>query len=250
MIERLLEGKQALVTGGSRGIGKAVVETYLKAGADVIYVSTKESPHHAELKEIAGASKTTLSFIPADLGKKDSVNACLDQVEKDFGHVHILVNNAGITRDALLIGMRDEYWEEVLQVNLSSPFLFCKRLGHKMASKRDGVIINMSSIAGIVGNQGQSNYSASKAGLIGFTKTIARELSPRSVRVNVIAPGLIETDMTNVLGEKILNGFLSQIALKRPGKSEEIAQVALFLASDMSSYITGQVIVVDGGMIA
>ncbi|MGE4453448.1 MAG: 3-oxoacyl-[acyl-carrier-protein] reductase [Sphaerochaeta sp.] len=230
------EKKHALVTGGSRGIGKAIIETLLQEGCEVWYLSRSK------------AEDLDAKHISCDMADRSSVEEALKTVISQAKHIDILINNAGITRDGLIMRMKDEAWDDVIAVNLTSVFLTCRMIGRLMASQRHGSIVNISSVVGIVGNGGQTNYAASKAGIIGFSKSLAKELAARSVRVNVVAPGFIETAMTGVLNEKIKDQIRTQIPLSRIGNTEEVAQSVAFLASDKASYITGQVLAVDGGM--
>ncbi len=242
----LLESKVAVVTGASRGIGRAIVERFVQEGAKVALISRSDGAIRfaQELKEkgydVEGYQLDVSDYQACqDIGKK---------ILERFGRVDILVNNAGITRDTLLLRMTEEDWDTVIRVNLKSVFNMTKAFVPQMVRQRQGVIINMSSVVGRGGNAGQANYSASKAGIIGFTKSLAKELGGRNIRCNVIAPGFIETDMTNILPEQVRKNWIGNIPLKRAGKPEEVASVAVFLASDMSSYITGQVINVCGGV--
>jgi len=231
--------KTALVTGGSRGIGREIVLALLKEGFEVWYLSRSQG---------AEISSDRIHWVACDMGKAESVEKALDAVLEATKRIDVLVNNAGITRDGLIMRMSDEAWEEVLRVNLTAAFLMCRRVSRVMASQRAGVIVNMSSVVGITGNGGQTNYAASKAGLIGFSKSLARELAGRSVRVNVVAPGFIETEMTEVLPSAVKESLKSQIPLGRMGSATEVAQAVAFLCSDAASYITGQVLAIDGGM--
>lgn len=229
-----LRGKRALVTGGSRGIGEAIVDDLLKAGVEVWYFSRTEGRQG--------------HWIECDLGSRDAIDHALEVFFEATKEVDILVNNGGITRDNLLMRLSDEGWDEVLEVNLTAAFRICRRVSRVMASQRRGVIVNISSVVGINGNGGQTNYSASKAGLIGFSKSLAKEVAGRNVRVNVIAPGFIETEMTQVLSEGVKGEILGQIPLKRMGRAPEVSQPLLFLCSDGASYITGEVLTVAGGL--
>ena len=240
-----ISGKKALITGASRGIGKAVAERFLEAGAEVWGLSTKEP---ADLQERMEKTGGKLRWLTVDLGKLTEVEGAIDSALKESGGFDILVNNAGITKDNLSFRMSIEEWQKVIDVNLSAAFFIARTVGRDMIRKRGGSIINMTSVVGIHGNGGQANYSASKAGLIGITKSLAQEVASRGVRVNAIAPGFIESDMTSVLSQDIKDKMMTIIPLKRAGKPEDIAEAALFLASDSSSYITGQVLPVDGGM--
>lgn len=231
------EQKHALVTGGSRGIGREIVKVLLSQGYAVWSLSRSTSEEQENLHHVG-----------CDMADRSSVEAALETVVKEAGTLDVLVNNAGITRDGLIMRMKDEAWDEVLAVNLTSVFLTCRRISRLMANQRKGSIINISSVVGIMGNGGQTNYAASKAGIIGFSKSLARELSARNVRVNVIAPGFIDTAMTEVLSETLRLQIATQIPLGRIGKAEEVANAVAFLASEKASYITGQVLAVDGGM--
>ena len=230
--------KHALVTGGSRGIGLAIVENLSSLGYEIWYLSRSKASIEGE----------HLHHIECDISDRASVETALETVVKEAKYIDVLVNNAGITRDGLIMRMKDEAWDEVLAVNLTSVFLTCRRIGRVMASQRQGAIINISSVVGIMGNGGQTNYAASKAGIIGFSKSLARELASRSVRVNVVAPGFIETSMTDSLSESLKEQIATQIPLGRMGAAEEVAQAVAFLASENARYITGQVLAVDGGM--
>ncbi len=244
-----LKDKVALVTGGSRGIGKAIVEALAEAGAKVVftYVSSDEKAKQMEADSLAknqqvfGFKANAESFAAAD--------ACLTFVLEKFQRLDILVNNAGITRDQLLLRMSEEDFDLVIDANLKSVFNYTKLAMKPMMSQRAGRIINISSVVGINGNPGQSNYVASKAGVIGFTKAIAKEVASRNITVNAVAPGFIGTDMTGKLNEKQKETIISQIPLKKIGKPEDIAHAVLFLASEYAEYITGQTIVVDGGLV-
>lgn len=245
---QLLQDKKIIITGGSRGIGKAIVEAALQEGASVCSINRSPSPHLEELNNLAAQQKTALHWIYADVSEEASITQAVQEAAKLLGGVDVLINNAGITRDGLLFGMKKEAWDSVIHTNLSSAFYTSKVVARMMARQKSGSIINMTSVVGIMGNGGQANYSASKAGLIGLTKSVAREVGSRGVRVNAIAPGFIQTDMTEVLSDQVKEDLQKQIPLQRIGDAEEVAKVALFLASDMSTYITGQVIQVDGGM--
>jgi len=243
-----LSGKVALVTGGSRGIGRSIVLQLAHSGADVAftYRSRVEEANSLVAELLAmGRKATAFQSNAADTNQSNEV---VQNVIKDFGRLDILVNNAGITKDGLLMRMSEQDWDDVITTNLKSVFNFTKAACRQMMSQQSGKIINISSVVGVVGNAGQSNYVASKAGVIGFTKSIAKELASRNVQVNAIAPGFIETDMTEKLNEKQKEAILGIIPQKRIAKTEEIAAVVCFLASNDSSYITGQTINVDGGM--
>ncbi|WP_127009190.1 3-oxoacyl-[acyl-carrier-protein] reductase [Veillonella sp. CHU110] len=244
-----LTGKVALVTGASRGIGQAAAIELAKAGADIIVNFIGNEAVAQETVEAIEALGRKAIKIKANVGDADDVQAMVDEAHATFGHIDILVNNAGITRDGLLIRMKDSDWDEVLNINLKGVYLVTKAVAKLMVKQRAGRIINMTSVSGVTGNVGQVNYAAAKAGVIGFTKTCAKELAARGITVNAIAPGFIETAMTDVLPEKIKEGIAATVPLGRMGQPEEIAGVVTFLASDFASYITGQVLNVDGGMV-
>ncbi len=244
----MLQGKTALVTGGSRGIGEAIVTRFLEEGAHVFSLSRSKGEKYDEFAKIAEKQGTSFTWIKTDISKKEDIESAVAEILKTAARVDILVNNAGITRDGLIFRMKDEEWDDVIKTNLTSAFLLCRGISRAMIKQRQGSIINISSVVGITGNAGQSNYAASKAGLIGLTKSLAREVAARGVRVNAIAPGFVDTLMTEKLGEKAREALLEGIPLKRTAKPAEIAETVLFLASDRSSYITGQVLAVDGGM--
>jgi 3-oxoacyl-[acyl-carrier protein] reductase len=244
-----LEGKIAIITGASRGIGKGIAEKFISQGATVVftYASSDDKARalEAELAAMGGKAKGYKS----DAADFNAAQALIDQVVADFGTVDILVNNAGITRDTLLMRMSEEQWDEVMRVNLKSVFNLTKAVIKPMLKAKAGSIINMSSVVGVKGNAGQANYAASKAGIIGFTKSVAAELGSRNIRCNAIAPGFIETEMTGALDEKTVQEWRNAIPLKRGGTTEDVANATLFLASDMSAYITGQTLHVCGGML-
>ncbi len=241
----LLKEKKALVTGASRGIGRAIVDVFLKEGAEVWGLSTKEPEDLAERKAEADGK---LHWISADLSELSAVDALAEEAVKSSGGFDILVNNAGITKDGLSFRLSLEDFQKVLDVNLTASFLIARTIARDMIRRRAGSIINMSSVIGMHGNGGQANYAASKAGLIGVTKSLAQEVASRGVRVNAIAPGFILSDMTDKIPEAARERYIESIPLKRMGKGEDIAGAALFLASDLSTYITGQVLPVDGGL--
>jgi len=240
-----LNGKKALITGAGRGIGKTIADRFLAAGAEVWGLDIRE-PDDLSARVEKSAGK--LHWISADLSKTAEVDGVIENAIKESGGFDILVNNAGITKDNLSFRMSLEEWQKVIDINLSASFFVARTIARDMIKKRSGSIINMASVVGIHGNGGQANYSASKAGLIGVTKSLANEVASRGVRVNAIAPGFIETDMTAVLPQEVKQKMIDVIPLKRNGKQEDVAEAALFFASDSSSYITGQVLPVDGGM--
>ncbi len=243
----LLKGKKAIVTGGSRGIGRAIVEDFLREGAIVYYISRTKSDSHGEMESLAKEKGGAVFWKEGDVSK-DSIVDVINEIIAEAEVIDILVNNAGITRDGLIFRMSSEDWDTVLNVNLKSAFLTSKVVARLMTKQRKGAIINISSVVGVIGNAGQTNYSASKAGIIGLTKSLAREVASRNIRVNAVAPGFVETDMTRKLGEKAREVLKTQIPLGRTAQPEEIAKVVSFLASENASYITGQVLLVDGGM--
>jgi 3-oxoacyl-[acyl-carrier protein] reductase len=240
-----LSGKKAFITGASRGIGRAIADRFLEEGAEVWGLGTGEP---ADLPERISRSGGKLRWVSADLGNLGGLEALVEGRIREAEGFDILVNNAGITRDNLSFRMSLEDWQKVLDVNLSAAFIIARTVGRDMIRRRSGAIINMSSVVGIHGNGGQVNYAASKAGLIGLSKSLARETAGRGVRVNAIAPGYIASDMTDAVPEAMREKMLDQIPLKRIGSPGDVASAALFLASDEASYITGQVLAVDGGM--
>jgi len=243
------ENKTVLVTGGSRGIGREVAMKYAENGYDVIinYVSDKTDVESLS-KEFEEKGISSL-LVKADVSKIEEVEELVKKAIEKFGKIDVLVNNAGITKDNLLIRMSEEEFDKVIDINLKGTFLVTKAVSKYMMKKRQGSIINLSSVVGVTGNAGQSNYSASKSGIIGFTKSIAKELASRNIRANVVAPGFIETDMTEVLSDTIKDAINNQIPMKKMGTAREVAELTYFLGADNSSYITGQVINVDGGMV-
>lgn len=245
----LLQDKVVLITGASRGIGKSIAEECVKQGAKVAfsYLSSEEKAIALE-KELTAGGGIAKGF-KSNAAIFDEAQKLVDDVVAEFGTVDVLVNNAGITRDTLLMRMSEEQWDEVINTNLKSAFNLTKAVQRPMLKARSGSIINMSSVVGVSGNAGQSNYSASKAGLIGFTKSIAQELGSRNIRSNAIAPGFIETEMTEVLDQTVVDGWRNSIPLKRGGQPTDVANLVVFLGSDMSTYITGQTIHVCGGML-
>ncbi len=243
-----LKGKNALVTGGGRGIGASIAKALASEGVNVIITDINESSASATLDEISKIGFGKGYFYHMNVADAKSVSECVEKVQKDRGNIDILVNNAGITKDNLLIRMKEEDWDAVLNVNLKGAFNCTKAVTPIMMKSRWGRIINISSIVGVIGNKGQANYSASKAGLIGFTKSCAQELSSRNITVNAIAPGFIVSDMTNSLSDEVKKDFFSKIPLGRFGTAEEIANLVCFLSSDKAAYMTGQVLGINGGM--
>ena len=240
-----LENKKALVTGAYRGIGKVISDLFISHGAEVWGLDYLTPDDLAARVEEA---KGKLHWVTGDLSKLDAVDKLIEDTVKDAGGFDIVVNNAGITKDNLSFRMSLEEWQKVIDINLTAVFLISRTVGRDMIRKRTGSIINMASVVGIHGNGGQANYSASKAGVIGITKSLAKETASRGVRVNAVAPGYIATDMTSALSDEVKEAFMQHIPLKRMGTAQDVANAVLFLASDESVYITGQVIPVDGGM--
>ncbi len=244
---KLLEGKVALVTGGTRGIGKGIVETFVKQGARVAFTYAGSVEKAKEIEQAFDNGQ--VKAYQSDASDFDAAQQLVDQVISEFGQIDILVNNAGITKDNLLLRMNKEDWDSIIKVNLDSVFNLTKAVIKPMIKARSGSIINMSSVVGIQGNAGQANYAASKAGVIGFTKSVALELGSRGIRCNAVAPGFIETEMTAALEEKVINEWRNDVPLKRGGLPEDVANACVFLGSEMSSYVTGQVLNVDGGLL-
>ena len=246
---KLLEGKNILITGGSRGIGKSIVEVLFNSGANVGFTfSSSQSAANEIAKNLNSSSQKCIAY-KSDASKLDQCENLVESFLNDFETIDVLINNAGITKDNLLMRMGEDDFDKVIEVNLKSVFNMTKACQRVFLKNRNGSIINMSSVVGVKGNAGQSNYAASKAGIIGFSKSIAQELGSRSIRCNVIAPGFIKTEMTDNLSDSIIESWTENIPLKRPGESNDVANLCLFLASDLSSYITGQVINVDGGLL-
>jgi len=243
-----LQGKIAIVTGASRGIGKSIADTFVRAGAHVVYTSRSPKILEDAVKSIT-SEKGSASFFPCDVSEQKAFDSLVKDTIAKYHKIDILVNNAGLTRDGLLMRMSSEDWDQVMNVNLKGAFNGIKAVARIMMTQRSGRIINITSVVGIIGNAGQANYSASKAGLIGLSKSTAKELAARGITSNCIAPGFIKTDMTKDLPEKAKEKMLTQIPLGRIGKSEDIAAAALFLASEEAGYITGQTFTVDGGMV-
>ncbi|MBT3614367.1 MAG: 3-oxoacyl-[acyl-carrier-protein] reductase [Verrucomicrobia bacterium] len=244
----LLADKIALVTGAGRGIGRAVALAYAKMGADVVCVSRTEENSAKVAAEVEAIGRRAWA-VAVDVSDTAAVDAAAKGILESTGRIDILVNNAGVTRDNLLMRMSEEEWDTVIDTNLKGAFNFTKALTRPFIKQRSGRIINIASVIGLIGNAGQSNYAASKAALIGFTKSIAKELATRGITVNAIAPGFIETDMTAALSEKMREGILGNVPLERFGSPDDIAHAAVFLAMEPSGYITGQVLTVDGGMV-
>ena len=245
----ILTGKTALITGGTRGIGRGIVDRFLEEGADVAftYVSSPEKAN-AIAAELAAKHGRQVLAIQSDASDFNSAQAAVDQVVAAWGRLDILVNNAGITKDQLLMRMREADWDTVINTNLKSVFNMTKAVLRTMLKQRSGSIVNMSSIVGVQGNAGQANYAASKAGIIGFSKSVAQELGSRNIRSNAVAPGFIETEMTAALDPKVVEQWRADIPLKRGGTPTDVANACLFLASDLSAFITGQTLHVCGGM--
>ena len=245
---KFLTDKVALVTGASRGLGKAIALALAAEGASIAAVARSEAALAETIEAIRAASGTAEPFA-LDVSDDAAVDATIEKIAARFGHIDVLVNNAGITRDGLLMRMKSEDWDTVLDTNLKGAFLLTKPVSRLMIKQRAGRIINISSVIGLMGNAGQANYAASKAGLIGFTKSIAREFASRGITCNVVCPGFIETDMTKGLGEDLRKKLMEKIPLARLGQPEDIAGVVAFLTSPAASYITGQILTVDGGMV-
>ena len=246
---KLLEDKVVLITGASRGIGKSIAEECVKQGAKVAFTYLSSAEKAKALEDELSAQGGVAKGFKSDASKFDDAQKLVDDVVAEFGQIDVLVNNAGITRDTLLMRMTEDQWDEVMNTNLKSAFNLTKAVQRPMLKARKGSIINMSSVVGVSGNAGQSNYAASKAGLIGFTKSIAQELGSRNIRCNAIAPGFIETEMTAALDQNVVDEWRKSIPLKRGGTPKDVADLTVFLGSDMSTYVTGQTINVCGGML-
>jgi 3-oxoacyl-[acyl-carrier protein] reductase len=246
---KLLEGKTILITGGSRGIGKGIVKVLIENGANVAFTYASSASPALELSEKLNSSKTKCISYKSDASVFSDCEKLIENVINDFGNIDVLINNAGITKDNLLMRMSEEDYDRVMEVNMKSVFNMTKACQRTFLKNRKGSIINMSSVVGVKGNAGQSNYAASKSAIIGFSKSIALELGSRNIRCNVIAPGFIKTEMTDKLSDDLIQSWNENIPLKRAGESEDVANLCLFLASDLSNYITGQVINVDGGLL-
>ncbi|MEM9410865.1 MAG: 3-oxoacyl-[acyl-carrier-protein] reductase [Planctomycetota bacterium] len=244
-----LSGNTAVVTGASQGLGRQMAIALAASGAKVACVARNEQKLQATVDEITQAGGEA-EVMASDVGIADNVQSIVDKINEEWGRLDIVVNNAGITRDTLMPVMTDEQWDDVIATNLRGTFLFCRAASKVMMKQRYGRIINISSVSGLIGNPGQTNYSASKAGMIGLTRSLAKELAKRKVTVNAVAPGFIESDMTQALGDAILGEVKKRIPARRIGTAEDVASCVLFLASPAASYITGQVLTVDGGMTA
>ncbi len=246
---RLLESKNVIITGASRGIGRGIAQLFAKQGANIAFTYLSSFEEANLLEEELSINNIKVKAYKSDASNFNAANQLVDDVLKDFGSIDVLINNAGITKDNLLMRMSEEDFDVVMDINIKSVFNLTKAVTPIMLKKKSGSIINMSSVVGIKGNSGQANYAASKAAINGFTKSIALELGSRNIRCNSIAPGFIETEMTDSMGEDAIQKWRDKIPLKRGGKTQDIANTALFLASDMSTYVTGQVINVCGGML-
>jgi 3-oxoacyl-[acyl-carrier protein] reductase len=243
-----LNGKVAIVTGASSGIGQAIALAMAQAGSDVVVCGQNQERLAASAAKVTEAGRKVLQYA-MNISQADPVQQMVEDVQKQWGHIDIMVNNAGVTRDGLIIRMSEQDWDDVMTINLKSVFLCSKAVAKVMMKQRSGSIVNIASIIGLIGNPGQSNYSASKGGIIAFTKSIARELSSRNIRANAIAPGFIETPMTEKIPEALQKKMLESIPLGRYGKPEDVANLAVFLGSERAAYITGQVISICGGMV-
>ena len=243
------DNKVALVTGGTRGIGRKIAEKFAENGYNLVLNYVSSNVDLEVIKEAFKKYNNSVLILKADVSKYEECENLVKEAINKFGKVDVLFNNAGITKDGLIAMMKEENFSKVIDVNLKGTFNMCRNLVPYMMKNKSGNIVNISSVVGIVGNAGQSNYAASKAGVIGFSKALAKELAGRNIRVNAVAPGFIDTDMTSILSDKVKENIYSQIPLKRMGKAKEVANVVYFLSSEESSYITGQVINVDGGMV-
>jgi len=242
-----LDGKVAIVTGSARGIGRAIALELGHSGADVVISDIEQAEAQAAATEIRELGRRATAIV-CNVSKQSEVDALVRETIEEMGSLDIFVNNAGITRDGLALRMTEEQWNQVLDINLKGTFFGCQAAAKAMVKARRGKIVNIASVVGLIGNFGQANYSASKAGVIALTRTLAKELAPRNINVNAVAPGLIETEMTRQLPEKARQAFLQNIPLQRPGTPEDVARVVCFLCSAASDYITGQCIAIDGGM--
>ncbi|MGS2760844.1 3-oxoacyl-[acyl-carrier-protein] reductase [Sinomicrobium sp. M5D2P9] len=246
---KLLEGKTAIITGASRGIGKGIAQVFARQGANVAFTYSSSAEAAAELEKELVSLGVKAKGYKSNAASFEEAQKLAEDVLAEFGSIDVLINNAGITKDNLLMRISEEDFDKVIEVNLKSVFNMTKAVQRTMLKQRKGSIINMSSVVGVKGNAGQTNYAASKAGILGFTKSVALELGSRNIRCNAIAPGFIETEMTAVLDEKTVQGWRDAIPLKRGGTPEDVANACVFLGSDMSAYVTGQVLNVDGGML-
>ena len=244
----IFDGKVAVVTGAARGIGRAIAEKLAREGADVAVCDLQVEWLADTAAAVQGLGRKALP-LAVDVGDGETVNACITEVVKVFGKVDIMVNNAGITKDTLLVRMSDDDWDAVLRVNLKGTFLFSRAVAKVMMKQRSGAIVNIASVIGLIGNAGQCNYAASKAGVIALTKSTAKELASRGVRVNAIAPGFISSKMTDALSQEVRDQMMANIPLARFGEPSDIAKAVVFLASDEASYVTGQTLSVNGGMV-
>lgn len=245
---KLLEGKIAIITGATRGIGKGIAEVFAKHGAQIAFTYVSSDEQAKEVEKMLTSYGVKAKGYKSNAANLKQAEEFIAAVVADFGRFDVIVNNAGITRDGLLMRMSEENWDDVINTNLKSVFNITKAALKTLLGQRSGSIINMSSVVGIEGNAGQSNYAASKAGIIGFTKSIAQEIGSRNIRCNAICPGFIETEMTAQLNQEIMKGWIEDIPMKRPGTPEDVANATLFLASDLSAYVTGQTLNVCGGM--
>lgn len=247
----MFNGKNVVVTGGSRGIGAAIVEAFAKNGANVIFTYNSNEVTAYDIKNELEKKYPEQMFKPVqcDVSKNSSVNEFYENYLDNDESLDVLVNNAGITDDSLMIMLDSDKWEKVIQTNLTGAYYLTQKVSYKMLKQRNGSIVNISSVAGVYGNAGQCNYSAAKAGLIGMSKSLSKEMAPSNVRVNVVAPGFIATDMTDKLGESVRESIIDKIAIKRMGEAVDVANAVIFIASDNAKYITGQTIIVDGGLV-
>lgn len=244
----MFKDKIAVVTGGSRGIGKAIALKLASQGANVVVNYTSNSSAADEVVKEVEALGSKAIAVKANVSNASDIENLIKETESELGKIDILVNNAGITRDGLLIRMKEDDFDQVIDVNLKGVFLTTKLIGKKMLKQKSGAIVNITSVVGLMGNAGQANYAASKAGVVGFTKSVAREFASRGIRVNAVAPGFIESDMTATLDEKVVENYMASIPLSRFGKAEDVANTVAFLVSDQANYITGQTLQVDGGI--
>ncbi len=247
---KLLDGKVALITGGTRGIGKSIVMAYAAHGAAIAFTYMQSAQMASQIEEELAQLGVKVKSYVSDASNFEASEKLVQQVVADFGKIDILVNNAGITRDGLLMRMNEQQWDDVMAVNLKSAFNMSRSVAPLMMKQRSGSIINISSVVGLMGNIGQANYSASKAGMIGLTKSVAKELGARGIRCNAIAPGFIETEMTDNASQASRRLWLEMVPMRRGGRPEEVANVAVFLASDMASYVSGQVVSCCGGLLS